>query len=468
MPTQHPEMVFAVSDLHMGGSDDAAIFHAKAELAAFVRHVKDTPATADLVVLGDALDYLTIAPFLSFTKQDAEAKTLAILKNNDDVFEALSELVKAPGKRLVWVLGNHDLELLFPGVRALIEARLFGQGVVADRLTWILNAGPLDYPLGKGGTLRFVHGNAGDAWNAVDYDVAKTAAANGGDPAYAYPTGSRLVAEVLNPLKRDGHRHVDLLKPEETVAVPLTLALWPDRTAALLRAAFPLLAATKASSFRKAIRALLPGQQAPTFGPGNAAPKVAPDPLFEALATTLPRGDQGGPDDGDIDLLLALIETGKAPAAPGGAKTFGATDFLGRLLRRGAQLANEEDVLAIDQADALTPMVRETFAQKPEISVLVAGHTHLARSLSLAAGHYFNLGTWADLMRLPRALASPEFSALTQELTSSLDGKPGPAALRPFRRLTYLEAELRTTGGPSAYRVRLCEWQPTPTLSEIP
>lgn len=47
----------------------------------------------------------------------------------------------------------------------------------------------------------------------------------GGPPNDVYPIGSWLVAEVLNPPKADGCTYVDLLKPEETVSLPLTVAL---------------------------------------------------------------------------------------------------------------------------------------------------------------------------------------------------------------------------------------------------
>lgn len=464
MPEERADRVFAVSDLHMGASDADAIFHAGAELASLVGHVRATPGRVDLVILGDALDYLTVSPYLSFTRKVAIEKTLAIMLNNDEVFSALAELVATPSKRLFWVLGNHDLELLFPEVRDAIEERLFGKRARGP-LRWVLQAGPLDYQLGKVGTLRLVHGNTGDPWNSVDYDAARSVAETGGDPAFAYPPGSRLVAEVLHPLKAAGHRHVDLLKPEQSVALPLTLALWPQQTSALLKTAFPLLASVKASKVKNAVGALLGGQRA-TFG--AAAPSDAAEAmLLEALASAVPRGSRGATDASDVDALLGLIDAGVAPQAPRG-QVFGAKDFVSRLLRRSAQLSNAHDVFALDQEDELSSVVRDTFTAKPEISVLVAGHTHLARSMSLPGGHYFNLGTWADLMRLPRALESSEFTSLAQNLGSSLDGSGGPSALRPFRRLTYLDVELAVPNGPPAYRARLSEWSPSPTLAEVP
>jgi hypothetical protein len=66
----------------------------------------------------------------------------------------------------------------------------------------------------------------------------------------------------------------------------------------------------------------------------------------------------------------------------------------------------------------------------PEVSFVVAGHTHLARRILRTRGEgvYFNSGTWIRLLRIPdAALASPEafapvYRALTGGRLADLDG----------------------------------------------
>ncbi|MFY0531741.1 metallophosphoesterase [Nannocystis pusilla] len=208
--------ILVISDLHLGINDQMCIFTAGDALAHFLDWVAGTPGAVELVILGDALDYLQIEPWSQADPVTALAKTEKILDANRAVFAALGRV--AAKHSLVWCIGNHDLELLFDPVRARIEKEL-GRG-----LCWHLDGAPITREVAGGAKLRLVHGNDGDAFNRVDYAALTKIAAAGGDLAAAYPLGSRLVAEVFNPLKYEGYRYVDLLKPEEEVALPLTLA----------------------------------------------------------------------------------------------------------------------------------------------------------------------------------------------------------------------------------------------------
>ncbi|NUP07762.1 MAG: hypothetical protein HOW73_17075 [Polyangiaceae bacterium] len=459
--------VVVVSDIHMGPSDKSAFFRAGPELAAFVAGLARRPDPLDLVILGDALDYLQMEPYLAFTEKVALEKTRAIIAHNRGVFDALATFAAMKDKRIRWCIGNHDIELLFPSARRAIEATLFGEGKAPSTLVWELDDDKLDY-LANGRRLRLVHGNKADRWNILDYPATRALAENGGDAGYVYPLGSRLVARVLNPLKDQGFGHVDLLKPEQSVALPLTLALWPEDTAKLLREAFPLLASASASQIAQMLAGL--GGAAPvTFAPGEAAPADDAALLREALAAM-----GGGLGPGERADVAKLVLTGKAAPQQGGAVTFGIRAWVTSLLRQSGKAANEEsDVFALDKPDDLHAVVLDTFAKSAAaggepIAVLIAGHTHLARSVSYLAGHYFNTGTWADLMRLPRFIADEDFEALASTLRDALRSpEQAPAALRPFRRLTYAELDLAPESG-APFRASLKEHAGDPTWATYP
>ena len=132
---------------------------------------------------------------------------------------------------------------------------------------------PIPYAVLRRPIIRLVHGNQGDRWNAVDYSAAEAAVQSGKTSNAVYPPGSRLVAEVLNPLHAQGFRHMHMLKPETTVALPLSIAFWPDETRKLLRAAFSLFAVKTRDDIKCWLLEKLGLAPKETFG----APDMGPD-----------------------------------------------------------------------------------------------------------------------------------------------------------------------------------------------
>jgi UDP-2,3-diacylglucosamine pyrophosphatase LpxH len=478
------QRIFVISDLHMAAKN-CGFFSAQDALSKFIAHVAATPGEVDLVILGDALDYLQIEPYLDFTARVAGDKTGAIIEGNQPVFAALRAFVEQAGKRLRWVIGNHDLELLFPAARELIEHAILGRTAGPGcPLSWHLDGGHLDYVAANHAIVRLVHGNQGDGWNAVDYEAAEAAVQSGTASNAIYPPGSRLVAEVLNPLYAQGFRHVHMLKPETTVALPLSIAFWPDETRKLIRAAFPLFAVKTRDDIKRWLLEKLGLVRKETFG----APEVAPDgdavvelllaELHAAIAisgeplNTALAGDLAGwlTQDGSGSLLAHYLDEPEPEEAtyeaPGWAK-----NSISALLHGAARIANgRANPWMLDEEDDLAGPAARTIASE-HVSVLIAGHTHLARTVSYRGGYYLNTGTWADLMKIPRAIPGQEFKDYARGLRNYLaDLESCPFELRSFRRLTYVEIDLGDAAGPHPYRVRLREW-PTEgpkTLQQYP
>lgn len=471
------ERIVVISDLHLGCGNELAIFEAGVELKQLIASVRDRPGKDTLVILGDALDFLQQEPALSFLRAVALEKTGKILKHNKEIIEALGSLARTHDKEIIWAIGNHDLELLFPEVRGLIEDEMRPR---PGGLRWHLNADALIWPLGNGRDLRLVHGNAADAWNAVNYDEVQAVAEKGGSPDFAWPQGSRLVAGVLNPLKQDGHGYVDLLKPEVSTALPLALALWPDRTRALLSAAF---GPSSRALGRRVKQAL---SQGAVFG---ADDETQPElEGWELLAQTLSRAgldardDAGSPDlvakdmgswleDAEDDAVDAIIDD--QPGAP----TFGdgglrrAFTFL---LRSAAYAGNAASTsFALHGDDSLK---RQTLLalKNANAALVVAGHTHLARCVTYPEGWYINTGTWARLMHLPANLGLSAFQDLARSLRNN-DLAALPADARPFCTPTYVEIALydgQPPPGVPGWSATLFQWtrgmpEPDP-LGKVP
>ena len=468
------QRVFVISDLHMAAKG-TGFFSAKAALTQFILHIKDVPGEVDLVILGDALDYLQIEPYLSFTAAEAEKKTEAIIANNQEVFSALQEFIAEPGKRIRWVIGNHDLELLFPIARQLIAEELFGKAASSKhpQLTWHLDGGHIDYLEAQPALIRLVHGNQGDGWNAVDYDAAKAAVRSGSGNKSVYPHGSVLVAEVLNPLQQQGFHHVHMLKPETTVALPLSIALWPEDAWRLICKAFPLFAKKKQTDLRDWLVEKFGLVSKKTFGPPQSeAPQdsasieqlvaallkqsiaASGSPLNSALASDLSGWLTNQNAQKLLDDYLADTEKSQSPKYG----TFGwMKNSVSSLVQGAANIVNGiSNPWVIDQEDDLRDPVQQSYKIN-QVTVLIAGHTHLARTVSYPGGYYINTGTWADLMKIPRCLPSHEFKDYARDLRENLKNPAKcPFGVRPFQRLTYVEIDFRKTAHP--FRASLCEW----------
>ena len=146
-----------------------------------------------------------------------------------DVFAALRRF-SAAGHTLTILLGNHDIELCYPRVRQAPQ-NLLGcrrMSVCASFTT----ARPTLW------ATLIEHGNRYDGWNAIDYDALRRVCSlkSRGQPfhrrcVFRPQRISQLVAEVMNPVSA-AIRSLTL-KPENTAALPLLLALEPGRAARL-------------------------------------------------------------------------------------------------------------------------------------------------------------------------------------------------------------------------------------------
>lgn len=443
--------VYVISDLHIGGTypDPAAprverrrgfrMMTRVAELAGFIRHVArlpDDPAV-ELVINGDFIDFLAeergsgidvepnAAPeWTPFRAAPGEALAAfrEVVRRDRDLFAALRELLAAK-KALTIVLGNHDIELCLPDVRAALEAAL-GPGT----LRFLDDGRALDL-----GEVLVDHGNLFDPANVVDHDklrVVRSVYSRGWyqelDDLFRPPAGSRLVAEVMNPIKV-AYGFIDLLKPESETLFALLLALEPS---------YRDLLDELASSLASAARSLVPRRGVPwalrnVSDDGNRGP------------VGILRDETGGPPPPSaLDELVAQVLADDAAAAAslqavgterGGIQTevsggtWRARWSLLRLLLgddQGDLDTRVRDVHATlrslegDQSfvrgsenarylDAAKWLAQPGPSQKGYKAV-VFGHTHHAKAMTIPGtqSSYFNTGTWANLMRFPEVFTS--------------------------------------------------------------
>jgi len=254
--------VYIISDLHIGGTypdPKATVWERRRgfrmmtrveELAKFIRLLAALPDSppVELIINGDFIDFLAEEKGAGTDEIDAdEAPTWSafragkgealaafreVVKRDRILFAALGELL-GKGKRLTILLGNHDIELCLPDVQAELIAELS-----PGDLHLVCDGQALDL-----GEVLVDHGNVFDPANVVDHDrlrVVRALYSRGWfkaiEEAFEPPAGSRLVADVMNPIKTE-YGFIDLLKPESEPLFALLLAIEPGYRDALESAA---------------------------------------------------------------------------------------------------------------------------------------------------------------------------------------------------------------------------------------
>lgn len=382
------ETLFVISDLHLGGDAKYAICTepGQALLADFLHWVAGQQSPTNdvhLVVNGDSVDFLAESEFLAFTGHDKSATTKleTIFDRTRAIWKAMAAVV-ASGAQVTFTLGNHDLELSLPGPRRLLQQTL-GRG----RFEFLYDNQALAI-----GDVLIEHGNRYDRWNVVNHDALRRARVQASlgrpiDPVEA-PPGSRLVVDVMNGLK-DRYSFVNLLKPETEAAVPLLAVLDPTVFENIPDIARLAAQATESRRDTEAISAA---------GLESVPGMHKSDARALDVARQLAFGDTEAVSFG---ALRDFLSGWRAQAA----EWYRAQqiDKLYKAFRYwlGAQFtAFDTGQEAKEYHDAAIDSARAGYR------VVLYGHTHLAKRISLPFGDsvYLNTGTWADLMCVPASI----------------------------------------------------------------
>lgn len=447
------DALHAVSDLHLGGTAGFQIFDQGPLLAAAVDRLRETaPDEAHVLVLnGDLVDFLAEAPARYLDPQGGVDKLDRIAADPAfaPVFDALRRYVQAPRRHLALTLGNHDLELALPPVRARLTELLCGDDPAArGRLTLAFDGAGYTCRVG-GRTVLCVHGNEVDTWNVVDHEALRRVALDlhrrRAPEAWTPNAGTRLVVDVMNEVKRRMPL-VDLLKPEDKAVVPVLVALDPSQLDKVRRLG-PVLLRLVTDRARQALGFL---GDVPEEGAGAVGEEAALRELLGGTFAAPPTGETT-----DVDVLLQRAEERMAKgddplaaAAPaGGTQTLGAGGLAWDVLRRRPAAENLREALRdwLHGDDTFDPFVPDdTFRQLDreigaEVDVLLAGHTHLERALDRrrGGGRYYNSGTWIRLIRLTDAVLGhadafrPVYEAFADGTMDALDAVPELVLRRP-------------------------------------
>lgn len=207
-----------VSDLHLGsGAEEGRLnphedfFHDEhfAELLAhYVERAGDREI--ELILNGDIFDLLKIKidgrwP-TEITEEVASEKLRVCLEGHPRFVRALRDFLSGPRHRIVYLPGNHDLDMCFPGAQELFR-RYVAPGALSERVRFITASDTYYLPEG----IQVRHGHQLENIHRVDYGALLRTRADGKE-ILDLPYGSLWVLEVLNPAKEERHA-IDRIQP---------------------------------------------------------------------------------------------------------------------------------------------------------------------------------------------------------------------------------------------------------------
>jgi UDP-2,3-diacylglucosamine pyrophosphatase LpxH len=424
--------LFIISDLHLGGAygetEGARGFrlntHA-AELTAFLLEVRDRATTtgrrAELVINGDFVDFLAESgagggDWRAFVadQDEAVARLDAIQARDAQVFDALASLLES-NVAVTLLLGNHDLELSLPAVRSRLCEHL--RVTRSSPFCFLFDGEALTV-----GDTLIEHGNRYDGYNVVDFDrlrrfrsEASRRLPTSPDAFFEPPAGSRLVAEVMNPIKVD-YGFIDLLKPETEAALPLLIALEPSYATDI--AVIERISQLRDDATRRSPVAPARPRQAGNIGARSTDAGGEPESLHDVLARRVGKRS--------ADRLLALADEATQSSRRqqqqiGSGAVCRALSFI-RMAYFTGDWEDRVDLLldAFQQIQSATLLDWSTESEvsyreaAEELALggfrhVVFGHTHAPKVVDLPDGaRYLNTGSWADRLRLPDALYSED------------------------------------------------------------
>lgn len=434
MVLQSFDELYVISDLHLGGKKGFQIFNQGDTLAAFIKRLAaPSNRRVGLVLNGDTVDFLAEATDSYLDPKGAVQKLRRIFLEDPAfscVFSALREFVATPDRRLIVVLGNHDVELALPeATEWLLENISDKKRESRGQVT--LSYDGAGFACEVGGKRVFcIHGNDADIWNFVDQRQLRALSLSLNidqePPDWDPNAGTRMVIDVMNSIKQS-YPIVDLLKPEVEAVVPVLLCLKPDcfkEIARILTVAKYLArdATLRAMGFLSAEQEMKehPIQEeevlsdfATRYFDYKATRQITAASLIDNYYKSKEAGGNASPqpsaDDrflGPLDYLPALFSNRE-----------GKVEKLRTALEKNLK---GDQTFNITYEDHMFSQLDKQAG--PNVDFLITGHTHLERAIPRSAPgcFYFNSGTWIRLIRLTDEIVgdSKEFARTYQAFES--------------------------------------------------
>ncbi len=213
-------IVLVISDLHLGAGDEVdgrhnplEDFFSDKELVDFIHYYcsgEFLNKEVELVINGDFLDLLAV-PFVPhfddnyWSEKAALQKLELILQGHQEVMQALDHFLHTKNKNIVYIIGNHDAELLFDSLKKRFIAQFSEE--VRSKIT-ISNDLSLYEPV-EGVFIK--HGHEYESLHQFSEEEC-IVESNEGEKYFIPPWGSYYVTHVINKYKQE-REHINAVRP---------------------------------------------------------------------------------------------------------------------------------------------------------------------------------------------------------------------------------------------------------------
>lgn len=164
----------------------------------------------ELILNGDIFDMLKIPLDGAFpdkvTEEMSARKLLLALDGHPQFCDAIVRFLERPGSRLVYIPGNHDIDLLLTQPQEVFLERC-APGDLAEKVTFITRSDTYYLPEG----IQIRHGHQLETLNSFDYKNILVHRP-GGSPVIDFPWGSLFALKVILPAKADRY-FLDHVRP---------------------------------------------------------------------------------------------------------------------------------------------------------------------------------------------------------------------------------------------------------------
>jgi UDP-2,3-diacylglucosamine pyrophosphatase LpxH len=221
------KVIFVISDCHLsagrffeGNLNPHEDFHFDDEMCELFQYFSsgefgegpNGPAEVELFINGDFFDFLNVSYAGEFedaiTEDIALYKTEACIKGHPKVMAALRKFASKPGKKITYLIGNHDADLFFPKVRERIIREWDPEGhFPSEKVQIIVDRDRVRYP----GGVEIHHGNQFEAVNVLNFETPLLDNKLS-EPVLNIPWGSFYVLKIVNRLKWE-RQYLDKIRP---------------------------------------------------------------------------------------------------------------------------------------------------------------------------------------------------------------------------------------------------------------
>ena len=127
--------IFVISDIELGQGDIFDDFNNEPALLGFLRKITAEPGKNILVLNGDIFDFLKMPYKGKFTHHITEEMSIwkinRVIDTYPKIFQALSEFVHKSPNKIHFIIGNHDFDVVWPGVQKRLR-EVIGDGNKID------------------------------------------------------------------------------------------------------------------------------------------------------------------------------------------------------------------------------------------------------------------------------------------------------------------------------------------------